>query len=135
MERIRFFVRKTPGRPLEFENGRVDFFELQTIQNVRTGQVLAEALPEVEDFDPREFPIGQNVFVPPENPRVLLSAVDGHAYWKDGKIHVSPLYVVDGDVSPSTGNLHFVEKIWVKGTVRAGCLGSKRCGTVRKGVK
>lgn len=122
MERIRFFVRKAPGRPLELKNGRVDFFELQTIQNVRAGQVLAEALPEVEDFDPREFPLGQNVYIPPENPRVLLSAVDGHAYWKDGKIHVSPLYVVDDDVGASTGNLHFVGKIWVKGTVRAGFL-------------
>lgn len=122
MPSIKFFVNQEGARPQGRPEDRVDFFERGIIQNVRAGQILAEAHPEAEDFSPEEFPAGDNVHVPPENPRVLVASVDGHAFWKDGKIHVSPIFVVEGDVDHHTGNLHFVGKLHIKGTVRAGFL-------------
>lgn len=120
MARIRFYVDEGPPKVRETEQGRVDLFEHGIIQNVKAGQILAEADPEAEDFSPEEFPAGENVHVPRENPRVLVASVEGHAFWKDGKIHVSPLFVVEGDVDHHTGNLHFTGKLHIKGTVRAG---------------
>lgn len=117
---IRYFVRHPRATPKDLPDGRVDFFELDLIHNVRMGQVLAEAYDEPEGFDPGVFPAGENTYVPEDNPRVLCAAVDGHAFWKDGKIHVSPDFVVKGDVDYSTGNLRFAGRLIVKGSVRAG---------------
>lgn len=117
---IRYFIDLPRRTPKDLPDGRVDFFELDLLQNVRKGQVLAEAYDEPEGFDPRQFPAGENTYVPQDNPRVLCASVDGHAYWKDGKIHVSPEFVVQGDVDYSTGNLRFAGRLVVKGTVRAG---------------
>lgn len=118
MPPVNFFVSREGARPQGLPGDRVDFYELGLIHNVRKGQVLAEAYDEPH-FDPKDFPAGENTYVPEDNPRVLLAAADGHAFWKDGKIHVSPIYVVSGDVDLSTGNLHFVGRLVVKGTVRA----------------
>jgi len=111
--KVKFLLPKVEGIS---EEERVNFFEGGFLLNVKKGQVLAEG--EGEDFDPSEFPKGQNVYVPPENPRVLVSSVDGHVFFKDGKIHVSPVYEVNGDIDHSTGNIHFVGNLIVKGTVR-----------------
>lgn len=117
---IRYFVKSPRATPKDLPDGRVDFFELDLIHNVRMGQVLAEAYDEPEWFDPRAFPAGENTYVPEENPRVLCAAVDGHAFWRDGKIHVSPEFVVQGDVDYSTGNLRFAGRLILRGTVRSG---------------
>jgi len=107
-------------RPQSLGDGRVDFHELGLIENVVVGQVLARIPPGEEGGGPDAFPVGENVYVPEENPRVLVAAVNGHVFWKDGKIHVSPVYVVEGDVDFSTGNVVFVGRLVVKGSIRAG---------------
>ena len=120
--RIEYFVRREEERPAprEREDGRVDFYDLRLIENVVAGQVLARIPLEEEIAGPEAFPMGENVYVPEDNPRVLVAAVNGHAYWKDGKLHVSPVFVIEGNVDFSTGNVVFVGKLIVKGTIRAG---------------
>lgn len=120
--KIEYFVR-TEGerpRPREREGGKVDFYNLNLIENVVAGQVLARIPPGEEAVGPEVFPMGENVYVPEDNPRVLVAAVNGHAYWKDGLLHVSPEYVIEGNVDFSTGNVVFVGKLVVKGVIRAG---------------
>ncbi|RLA95054.1 MAG: hypothetical protein DRG69_04145, partial [Deltaproteobacteria bacterium] len=82
--RIEYFVRREEEcpAPREREDGRVDFHDLRLIENVVAGQVLARIPPEEGIVGPEAFPIGENVYVPEDDPRVLVAAVNGHAYWK-----------------------------------------------------
>jgi uncharacterized protein (DUF342 family) len=128
--RVKFLL---PKKDEGSEEERVNFFERGLVLNVKKGQVLAEG--EGDDFDPSEFPKGENVYVPPENPRVLVSAVDGCAFFKDGKIHVSPLYEVNGDIDHLTGNVHFVGTLLIKGTVRESFLVEAKEAEIRGDIE
>lgn len=118
----------------EAENGRVDFKELNLIQNVVEGQPLAQKmLPEqgksgktifgryLEAKNGRDInlPLGKNVIVDTDG-RTIVAATNGQVLLIGDKINVEPVMQIAGDVSIKTGNITFLGTVVVKGNVDDG---------------
>jgi uncharacterized protein len=115
-------------------NGRVDFKELNLVQNVVEGQVLArkvaaergeagrtvtgKLLPakDGKDFD---FEIGKNIRIS-EDGMTAIAEMNGQVIISGGRLHVEPVYTVAGDVNLKTGHVLFLGTVLVKGNVEDG---------------
>lgn len=122
-------------RPLEKEDGKVDYKELVRLHNVRKGQLIARVIPAEsgvtgktvtgEELPCRagkeaRFKVGKNVLVDQEETS-MYAAIDGLVTLTDkGKINVFPVYEVNGDVDYSTGNIDFVGTVVIRGNVLTG---------------
>ncbi len=115
-------------------DGRVDFKELNIVQNVVEGQVLAKKkpaehgeagrtvtgklLPATDGAD-ESIQIGKNVSLS-EDGMTAVADINGQVVIHSGKITVEPVYVVSGDVNLKTGNVLFLGTVVVKGNVTDG---------------
>ncbi|MDI3280800.1 MAG: FapA family protein [Bacillota bacterium] len=130
----RFSLDKKASRPVELEDGRVDFYNLQLVQNVQKGDVLAVKIPPQagipgmtvrgQPIPPKpgkdiKLPRGKNVEVS-EDETQLIAGTAGQVVVSNGKIHVLPIYEVHGDVDFTTGNIDFVGSVVVQGNVHSG---------------
>ena len=120
------------GRPVELEDGRVDFKEINSFLTVEEGQLLVEKIPATQGvlgmdvfgakISPRpgrdiRMPVGKNV-VNVDDWR-LYAAIDGHLnVFLDKRINVIPVIIIDGDVDYATGNIEFKGSVIVKGSVQ-----------------
>ncbi|MBT8764196.1 DUF342 domain-containing protein [Desulfohalobiaceae bacterium Ax17] len=117
-------------KPKQLEKGKVDYYNLGYVQNVIAGQVLAEwkeIAPEDVDqydqnfiYDKKEFPIGPNCAVNPQNEDQLIATANGYVFYYQGKIAVKTVLNVRRDVDFHTGNIYFVGDMIVHGSVRSG---------------
>lgn len=123
-------------KPRVLENGRVDFFDMGSIQLVKKGDVLATRVPPTDGIDGlavsgqvipgkrgRDYrlPQGKNTAVDQDG-CALVAEVDGHVVYsaKENKIHVFEEYIVQKDVDFSVGNIEFPGSIRVHGNVQPG---------------
>ena len=114
------------AKPAESESS--DLYSLGYVQNVISGQLLAEMVPleEVSDPDPRfildspSLPAGPNTRIDPAYPHYLLADANGYVFYYQGRITVKGLLNVRQDVSFHTGNIFFVGDMAVHGSVRSG---------------
>lgn len=131
---ITYFVDlESKGRPVELEDGRVDFKNLNMFTTVQKDELLAEKVPATQGTAGMDI-LGNEVPAKPGKDLVLptgknVYAVDGvrvHAgqagqlLFISNKINVIPLIEVNGDVDLSTGNIEFVGSVIVKGSVQTG---------------
>lgn len=121
------YLRPKPGIGEDGESS--DLYSLGYVQNVITGQLLAEVIPLEQagaEPDPRfvlsrpVLPGGANTRVDPAYPNYLLSTSNGYVFYNNGKITVKRLLNVRQDVSFRTGNIFFVGDMAVHGSVRSG---------------
>ena len=118
----------------EGSNGRVDFKELNIIQNVVENQPLAKKMPPEEgtpgetvtgktipakDGRDTTLPVGKNVHVA-DSGDTILASMNGQVVVVSGLINVEPVYTVDGDVNLKTGNIIFLGTVIVTGNVEDG---------------
>ena len=130
-------------KPKILEDGKVDFHELDLIENVAKGDVLVTITPHTPGLPgknvlgeevspipgkPAKIPAGKNVELS-ENGKQLIAAIDGHVAVANQKVNVYALYEVNGDVDNSVGNIDFVGNVVVKGNVMTG-FSIKAGGTV-----
>lgn len=121
-------------KPMEREDGSVDFFSLNIIPKVEKGDVLAELLKEVEgipgmDVKGKILPplkvkrlqvkLGKNVSISEDGFRIV-SDVAGHFVLEGDKLSVSNTFVVQGDLDASTGNIHYDGNVEIMGNVISG---------------
>ena len=114
--------------------GKVDFKELNRVQNVVEGQVLAKKIPAeqgepgytvtgkllpAKDGKDRSIPIGQNVRLS-EDGMSAFAEINGLVKMLSGKVTVEPVYLVEGDVNMKEGNIKFLGTVVVKGNVDDG---------------
>ena len=119
-------------KPQELADGSVDFYNLNLIQTVDQGTVLAEKIPatpgisgitvlgEERKAKPGKdirLPAGQNTQVTEDNTK-LIATTNGHVIYKNNKISVLPSYEVKGDVDFNTGNIRFPGNVKVYGNVK-----------------
>lgn len=132
---VRYTFDLEPGHvQLKEKNGRVDFKELNLVQNVVEGQVLAKKVPAgraepgrtvtgrmlpAKDGRDIEMPIGKNVSLS-EDGTVATSDINGQVVISAEKITVEPVHVINGDVNLRTGNVLFLGTVLVKGNVDDG---------------
>ncbi|MDR2490922.1 MAG: FapA family protein [Spirochaetaceae bacterium] len=118
----------------ESSDGRIDFKEMNIIENVRQGQKLAVWNPADRGRDGQTvtgrilmatpgketaFDIGHNVHIDSDK-ITIIADVDGQVMLINGKINVEPLYEVAGDVGVKTGNIEFLGNVVVKGDIADG---------------
>ncbi|QDH22878.1 DUF342 domain-containing protein [Saccharibacillus brassicae] len=129
------FEQEDEARPMEREDGRVDYKELIRLKNVGKGQLLARrhasrpgtsgttVTGEEAPFKPGKeirFKVGKNV-VTDENHTSLYATIEGMVSRTDnGKINVFTVYEVHGDVDYSSGNVDFVGTVVIRGSVLPG---------------
>lgn len=117
----------------ESEKGNVDFKELNNIQNVVKGQVLAVKIAatrgkggktlyahylEAQNGKDIQVTLGQNVEFDKDGVTILAS-VDGQVLFDNGKVSVEPMLMLDA-VNIKSGNIKFVGSVVIKGAVEDG---------------
>ncbi len=129
-----FETDKSKMRLKEASDGRVNFKELNLIQNVVAGQPLARKNPPEQgqvgrtvtgkviptrngkDIPP---PVGRNVHMADDG-ITLIADINGQVTFIGGKINVEEILTVQGDVSLKTGNVMFLGTVVVYGSVEDG---------------
>jgi len=121
-------------KPKYLEDGSVDYKQLNLINNVKQGDLLAQIFrptngtPGMDIYGNttpakrgREVNIrpGKNVEVDNEGLK-FSAAKDGQVYISENKLNVSEVFEVSGDVDTSTGNISFNGTVAVRGNVKSG---------------
>lgn len=119
---------------LKEKNGRIDFKELNLVENVEAGQLLAKKTPPekgkpgttvlghitpAKDGRDVTIDIGKNVKLSDDGSNVI-STINGQVILTAGKINVEPVHTVPGDVNFKTGNILFLGTVVVRGNVEDG---------------
>lgn len=119
-------------KPEISEDGAVDYYNLGSIIQVEAGQflaaqepategepgcnVLGEVVPAIPGKTER-FAVGKGVIV---RPNIAVAEYDGALYWQGGKMGVTRLQVVNGDVDFNVGHIQFTGKVIITGWIRDG---------------
>lgn len=126
-----YFELEHNGGPKVNEDGSVNYKELNLMENVTPGQLLCRIMPPQEGID------GTNVLGEPvkakagkaaaigcgtgtelsEDGTQILASSGGMVQINNGNVEVKEVYVVNGDVGPTTGNIRFNGAVVVKGNV------------------
>ncbi|MDR2730965.1 MAG: FapA family protein [Treponema sp.] len=126
-----FETDQTQIKLKEGTNGRVNFKELNIIQNVVQNQPLAKKVPPEDGVDGKTvtgkilparagsdipLPVGTNVHTNDDND-TIISDINGQVIVANGKINVEPVLTVEGDVNLKTGNIIFLGTVVITGNV------------------
>jgi len=129
-----FETDQSKVRLKEGSNGKIDFKELNIIQNVTENQPLAKKIPAEQGVPGStvtgkwlpatngkdiNLPVGNNVHVN-EAGDTILSDMNGQALVIGGLVNVEPVFTVAGDVNLKTGNIIFLGTVIVNGNVEDG---------------
>jgi uncharacterized protein (DUF342 family) len=129
-----FETDQTKVRLREGSNGKVDFKELNIIQNVVENQPLAKKIPPetgtvgrtvtgkvipAKNGKDTSLPVGKNVHVGDDG-STIIADINGQVVVVSGKINVEPVYTVQGDVNLKTGNIIFLGTVIINGNVEDG---------------
>lgn len=121
-------------KPREREDGTVDFRDLGLVKNIRKGETLCRIVPPEPGRDGTDvygttvpyrrgrfpsLPQGSNTSVS-EDKLCLLADVDGCIEYLNGRVSVSEVFIVHGDVDNTSGNISAVGSVIVQGDVREG---------------
>jgi uncharacterized protein (DUF342 family) len=133
---VEYFFETKPNRIrlAEAVDGKIDFKELNIIQNVFKDEKLAvfhpaekgeagftvtgKTLP-AHDGKEIQFAAGKNVHFAADN-STILADINGQVVMANGKINIEAVYVVEGNVDLKTGNILFLGNVIVRGNVKEG---------------
>ncbi len=121
------------GKPVETADGGVDFKNLGLYINIEKGQVLAVKIPATpgipgSDVCGNSVPSrpGKDVLLHPgSNIQIvdgtkMVAATGGNLMVVGGKMTISPVLSIKGDVDLSTGNIDFAGDVVIQGSVQEG---------------
>ncbi len=129
-----FFETDKTKLHIEEKNGKVDYKELQLLQNVMEGQPLAKKIPAKQGIPGRTvtgkllpakngkdlpMPLGKNVRIGDDG-LTMFAEVNGEATFINNKINVETVYTINGDIDLKTGNKFFLGTIIILGSVEDG---------------
>ncbi len=115
----------------EDESGKVDFRNLELLENVVVGQVLAVKIPPEKGTPGRTvtnkvIPVkpGRDISIQfgkgtilSQDKTELTAEINGQVVFKRNRISVEPVYIISGDVGLETGNVNFLGSVIVSGNV------------------
>eukprot|EP00792_Barthelona_sp_PAP020_P012602 TRINITY_DN7337_c0_g1_i1.p1 TRINITY_DN7337_c0_g1~~TRINITY_DN7337_c0_g1_i1.p1 ORF type:complete len:469 (-),score=56.03 TRINITY_DN7337_c0_g1_i1:215-1621(-) len=132
---ITYFIdRDAHAKPKELEDGSVDFKNIDFVQSVTKGQVLAKRTMPTEGSKGTtvtgrnilakngkivNFKFGKNVSMT-EDGLSILADVDGTINFDGVKVSVIEVLEIRGDVGVKTGNIEFSGKVIIQGSVTSG---------------
>ena len=129
-----FFNTDLTKRPKMFEDGSVDFHQLDNLSKVEKDQVLAILTPAVHGkpgtdvlgrpIQPRKVNVvflkqSKNARLSPDGLQ-LISNVNGHAVLADKQVFVSDTYEIPGNVDVATGDVEYTGNVVIAGNVNSG---------------
>ncbi len=132
--RIEYSFKTERAPVLKEKNGRVDFRELNLVENVVAGQIVARKIPAGQGHEGRTVTgrmlpakagrditlnVGKNVRLA-EDGMTAIAEINGQVLLVQGKVNVEPVYTVNGDVNLHTGNILFLGGVIVKGGIDDG---------------
>lgn len=142
------FSKRVNLQPTVRDDGTVDYKELGFVQSVSKGEVLCELkpatagepgidvygdpIPHSEGKNP-EFPPGENTTVSEDGTK-LLAAKDGCIVFNSRTVSVKEIFILDGDVDTSSGNIIFNGTVKINGDVREGFTVKAGQDVIVKGV-
>ncbi|WP_052045162.1 DUF342 domain-containing protein [Caloranaerobacter azorensis] len=121
-------------KPQILKDGSVDYRNLNIINNVKKGELLAERIPATNGEDgitvtgenipsikgkEVSLKVGKNVILS-ENGYAAYALKDGQVVCRNGKIVVYEVFEIAGNVDNSTGNISFNGTVRIKGNVITG---------------
>lgn len=128
------FETNVSAQPKINEDGSVDYHQLDMIQHVKEGDLLASVVPAVQGkngilvtgktiapgkVSTPKLKFGKNIRLSPDGMK-MYSEVSGHVYLVDDKVFVSNLYDVLSNVDGSTGDIEYSGDVHIKGNVTTG---------------
>lgn len=129
-----FFERATKQKFVEDEHGRVDYFNLNLVQNVEKGGVICQAVPPKEGVPGRTvlgqeiacktgkaavLPKGRNTEASEDGTK-LLAVKSGRVEFSGRSFVVKSVLEINGNVDFSSGNINFVGDVHIHGDVSSG---------------
>lgn len=130
-----YFKTETSSTPKILEDGSVDYLNMDLFESVTTGQVIAEYFPPTNGTagftvtgqiklalpGKEQPPLRGQGFAVSEDKKKYVSLMNGRIELKeDGKIEISRLYTITGDLDVSIGNVRFDGDVYVMGRMRSG---------------
>ncbi len=114
------------------ETKKVDFKDLDLLENVVVGQVLAVKVPAQDGIPGRTVTnrviaakTGKDIQIRhgkgtilSEDGNELTAEINGQVVFQSGRLSVEPVYTVRGDVSLETGNIVFLGSVVIGGSVQ-----------------
>ncbi|MBM3324482.1 MAG: DUF342 domain-containing protein, partial [Calditrichaeota bacterium] len=122
-------------KPQVDEHGKANWYEMNLVNNVQAGQVLARMIPPTHGEPGMTvlgeelrgllgnavvLPVGINTQIAKDDPHALVAKEAGGAVYDRGKIHVMTTYEIAGSVDFDTGNVTTVASVKVMGDVKSG---------------
>lgn len=140
-----FFNREQTFKPVEDENGNVDYKNLGLVRNIYRGTAIAKITPPTEG-EPgvdimgksvrqrvgtaSSYSIGKGTELTADGTQIIAS-VDGNLAYSGGAFCIEESLLIRGDVDVSSGNIDFIGDIIIKGNVLEGyAVSSKKNITV-----
>lgn len=129
-----YFDKNRKVQPKFDEEGKIDFKELNFVENIKKGQTLAEKFLPKEGVDginvfgekvkankgkDINLKLGKNVEFSNDNLKII-SSCDGRIEFSDGKISINTVLDIKGSIDSSTGNVRFNGDIVIYGDIKAG---------------
>lgn len=121
------------GRPVELEGGLVDYKNLNLYTMVEKGQLLAEKNPattgtpgkdilgkEISARAGKDVPLLAGKHMEVVDGNKLIATTSGQLLIVCGKMNVTPVQEIKGDVDLSTGNIAFIGDVLIRGSVTEG---------------
>ncbi len=148
-----FFKRENTFKPVEDENGNVDYKNLGLVRNIYKGTPIAKITLPTEGAPGTDImgkKVAQRVGVPVSfavgkgtelvnNGTEIVAVTDGNLTYSSGAFNIEESLLIRGDVDVSSGNIDFIGDIIIKGNVLEGyAVSSKKnvtiSGNVTKGT-
>ena len=131
--KIIFKVKTEPEKIFQDSDEQIDFYEIMKINEVKEGDLLAvkipptpavqngvdiygKTIPAEDGKDIQGFEIGKNV-IQSDDGLSFYAQISGQVKFTNNILRVIPVYIVEGDVNFSTGNVRFSGDIIIKGNV------------------
>ncbi|HPP03613.1 MAG TPA: FapA family protein [Spirochaetota bacterium] len=131
---IKYFFDTEPGKPfLVDQYDRINYKELNFVQNKKKGDILAELLDpipgevgfnifgqrlEIPQIENNRLFAGENTTLSDDNKKIIAT-IDGNVKIKNGKIVIEPLLELE-NMDYSTGNIDFHGDVFIKGGILDG---------------
>ncbi len=132
---IKYFYKTDQAvRPVENEQGEVDYKNLGLVRNITAGTPIAtitfptegepgtditgKTVPQRQGV-PAKYTVGAGTSLVDDDTQII-AAVDGNLVYKNGAFCVEETLIVNGDVEVATGNIDFIGAIIIKGSVFEG---------------
>lgn len=129
---ITYNYKEAEKKPVLCEDGTVNYYELGQITPIYSGETVAVRTP------PTKGVHGYNVLgeeIPAQPGKLLpfnigkgivvienkaIAEYDGALSWVNNKLLVSRMFKVDGDIDFSIGNINFMGKVLIQGSIKDG---------------